>query len=547
MEDPLDTFDRCFSAVREAYASSLPSFGAKPRALDEALESMTHAGLCRMLDVLARASNVSGGLMASVADHVARRSRPELGQEGLAKQRSFASPQGLIASATGGSMREASKLIGVGEATATRPTFSGERREPKYPSIAAGLAEGRVSLDAADAITGMLDRVAPRADAAMMLTAEQSLAANAPENSLEFVRKLVKAWEARLDPDGVQPREDELRRGRFVSITEDADGSIVLKGRFDPVNGAAIKTAVEAIVSAELRKARDAYGSAQARSVCEHMSIDVDGRPVPAVDAAAAEAPCSCADPDLQETRTIGQLRADALADLARHTLGCTESGVAASTTVVVRTDLDTLMGQLGVASIDGIEQPISAETVRELAASAGIIPVVMSSAGEVLDLGREERLFTRAQKIALAERDGGCAAPGCSRPPQLTEAHHLDWWERDLGRTDLNNGVLLCGFHHHALHRAEWTIRVTDNRVWFIPPVHIDPDRRPRPGNNLRRVLQGPPAPDQSPSPEPERSPSAPPEPSPSPSSAPPLSSAPAQTPSQSELGESPPGHIAA
>jgi hypothetical protein len=156
----------------------------------------------------------------------------------------------------------------------------------------------------------------------------------------------------------------------------------------------------------------------------------------------------------------------------------------------VIRTDLDPLTQALGVATIDGVDQPISAATARQLAASAGIIPAVMGGHSEVLDLGQSQRLFTRAQKIALADRDGGCAAPGCGRPPQLTEAHHIDWWERDLGPTNLSNGVLLCCYHHHLLHRAEWVIRVEDGRVWFIPPPHIDPQQRPRPGNTLRRTL---------------------------------------------------------
>jgi 5-methylcytosine-specific restriction protein A len=71
-----------------------------------------------------------------------------------------------------------------------------------------------------------------------------------------------------------------------------------------------------------------------------------------------------------------------------------------------------------------------------------------------------------------------------------LTEAHHIDWWDRDLGPTNLSNGVLLCCYNHHLLHRAQWVIRVRDGRVWFIPPPHIDPQQRPRPGNTLRRAL---------------------------------------------------------
>ncbi|MCG1038037.1 HNH endonuclease signature motif containing protein, partial [Polaribacter sargassicola] len=76
-----------------------------------------------------------------------------------------------------------------------------------------------------------------------------------------------------------------------------------------------------------------------------------------------------------------------------------------------------------------------------------------------ILDLGRENRLFTKAQKLALVERDGGCAR--CGLPPHMTKAHHLKWWKRDAGPTDLSNGVLLCESCHHRIHDNGWDIRI--------------------------------------------------------------------------------------
>ena len=507
MQSPLDAFDRSVAAAREAFLGALPAWGV--RDLGEAFEGMSDPALCGVVESLSQVARVTESLLSGASGQVAQRSRPELGQDGLAKKTAFSSPQGMIAAAMGRSVRDASKYVAVGEATATQSTFGGSRREPRYPAIAAALNAGHLSVAVASGITSMLDRVTGRADADLFTSAEVSLATNAVGQSLEFVTTLIKEWEGRLDPDGIEPREEELRQSRFLSVREERDGSIALKGRFDPVNGAAIKLAVEAIVSSELRKARDAFGSSKAHGSCEHVELDVDGRPIARTDVASASAivdtgfdapgggggaaACSCVDPDFEEVRTIGQMRADALADLARHLIGCDSSPVAASTTLVIRTDLDTLTGSLALATIDGVDQPISAQTARALAASAGIIPAVMGGASEVLDLGREQRLFTRAQKIALAERDGGCAAPGCTRPPHLTEAHHASWWDRDHGASDLDNGVLLCWFHHHLLHRAEWTMKIVDGRVWFIPPPHIDPAQRPRPGNNRRRTLRTP------------------------------------------------------
>ncbi|HEY2557269.1 MAG TPA: hypothetical protein VGI08_09180 [Diaminobutyricibacter sp.] len=87
----------------------------------------------------------------------------------------------------------------------------------------------------------------------------------------------------------------------------------------------------------------------------------------------------------------------------------------------------------------------MSAGTARRLAADAHLIPAVSGGRGEVLDLGRKQRLFSPAQKLAFAERDDGCAWGGCPHPPAYTHAHHIRWWDRDTGRTDLDNGILLA------------------------------------------------------------------------------------------------------
>ncbi|MFF1574330.1 HNH endonuclease [Leifsonia sp. NPDC058292] len=112
---------------------------------------------------------------------------------------------------------------------------------------------------------------------------------------------------------------------------------------------------------------------------------------------------------------------------------------------------------------------------------------MVLGGDGEVLDLGRSRRLFTSKQKLALAERDGGCAWAGCPHPPSYTEAHHIRWWDKQHGPTDLNNGILLCSNHHHRVHDDGWDIQVRGHVPWFIPPSHIDHHRRPRRGGRIR------------------------------------------------------------
>ncbi len=143
-----------------------------------------------------------------------------------------------------------------------------------------------------------------------------------------------------------------------------------------------------------------------------------------------------------------------------------------------------------GTRTIDGIDHPVSIATMRELAMSAGIAPLYMADGCEKLQLGRAARLFTPAQKAVLIARDGGCAWPGCLRPPSHTQAHHIRWWERDEGPTDVENGIMLCAHHHHRVHDDGWRILIRGDGSWFIPPPHLDPDQRPRAGNTAPEHL---------------------------------------------------------
>jgi hypothetical protein len=115
---------------------------------------------------------------------------------------------------------------------------------------------------------------------------------------------------------------------------------------------------------------------------------------------------------------------------------------------------LEQLQTRLGTAQLDGAEEPITATAARTLAADAELIPAVFGGKSQVLDLGAGRRLFSKAQRIAFADRDGGCAITDCGRPPSYTEAHHIQWWSNG-GPTNLTNGILLCTGHHHVIHNG--------------------------------------------------------------------------------------------
>jgi hypothetical protein len=136
--------------------------------------------------------------------------------------------------------------------------------------------------------------------------------------------------------------------------------------------------------------------------------------------------------------------------------------------TVVVTMTLEALQSGLGVAVLETGDR-ISAGQARRLACEAGIIPMVLGGDSVPLDLGRERRLFSKHQRIALAQKYGGCAADSCDRPPSHTEIHHLDPWHAG-GSTDLRRGIPLCSRHHHmADHPQSWRMTVlADGPVRF-------------------------------------------------------------------------------
>jgi hypothetical protein len=127
--------------------------------------------------------------------------------------------------------------------------------------------------------------------------------------------------------------------------------------------------------------------------------------------------------------------------------------------TLVVTIGIDALKSGVGAATLETGER-ISAGELRRLACRAGLIPMVLDGDSVVLDMGREQRLFDRYQRIAMAQQYGGCAAMNCGRPPSWTEAHHRHPWHLG-GRTDLAQGLPLCPPHHHmADHPESWNMR---------------------------------------------------------------------------------------
>jgi hypothetical protein len=135
-----------------------------------------------------------------------------------------------------------------------------------------------------------------------------------------------------------------------------------------------------------------------------------------------------------------------------------------------------------GAARIEGQTDPVSVATAERLACDSGVLPIAIGLDGQPLDVGRTQRTFTPRQRIALAARDGGCRIATCDCPPEWTEAHHINEWLRDGGRTDLADGILLCRRHHMMVHNLGFRIvRVGAAEYQLVPPADAA-DRTPIP-----------------------------------------------------------------
>jgi hypothetical protein len=160
--------------------------------------------------------------------------------------------------------------------------------------------------------------------------------------------------------------------------------------------------------------------------------------------------------------------RADAVVALCEHVLATGAGGLVksgAATQVVVHVDVGVLTGETsdGRCYVEG-GSPLSAGAARRLGCDAEVVAVIERD-GLPIDVGRTRRLATDRQRLALSVRDRFCRFPGCGVPAARTEAHHHQDWTLG-GETNLDNLLLLCGFHHQRLHEGAY--RISDNANGF-------------------------------------------------------------------------------
>ncbi len=314
----------------------------------------------------------------------------------------------------------------------------GSAPDAEPDAVAAAYASGSLSLAKADQLarfTVDLARVADpvqlEADLAVLIASAQDAPGRPGLTERQLSVAIGYAGRLLRPARELQAEEDAARRGRSLTKRRGPAGMAEYLLRLDPEGAASIDAAVAALSA-----------------------------PVPGPDG----------EPD---QRCAAHRRADALLAIVARGVASPE-GVTTSerAQVMVTVPLDTLRDGIRGGGVSESGQVLSPGTLRRMACDASIIPAVLGSASEVLDLGRAVRLFTPGQRRLLWRRDGGCTFPGCTVPATWTEAHHVTHWV-DGGATDLANAALLCQRHHTEVHSRDLTATVTDHGVtWHLDGI---------------------------------------------------------------------------
>jgi hypothetical protein len=335
--------------------------------------------------------------------------------------------------------REAKRLVAQASALCPSVTPTGTPVEPRLPLVASTAAEGVLSPAHLDVLVGAL--------ADLPAESEPILVDVAREVDPVGVRIVANRIRAYVDQDGKEPDAAELVKPQnALRWRKKRDGRV----EFDGTLGAEEGAKFEALIS-PLSKPR----------------------------------PADAIGPD---ERNILERQGDALVDLldlaSRSEHLPRDAGERPH--LFLTMSWEALQSGLGKATL-GDGTPYGIPGARRLACIAGIIPAILDTDGAILELGRMTRKISPELRRVLRQRDGGCAFPGCHRPPTWCDAHHVVEWQ-DGGHTSLDNLVLLCGHHHRIIHHTEWEIRMINRIPWFIPPALIDPERKP-----LRNPLRTP------------------------------------------------------
>jgi hypothetical protein len=354
------------------------------------------------------------------------------------------------------------------------------------PRLRVALTAGEISLAQARVIATCVAKIPRAADDLRTAVTEELLRRASTLDATDLERQFDDVL-AEIDPEDrlhaydreLPARERAAHLARFLSLASDRFGGVRLRGYGSPEEAELIKAALFPL-AAPVTTEPGACGGDPALV----GKRDEDGRRLEQ----SGGCPSPTCDHSGKDPRDAGARMWDALVEACSR-LRATDALPQAHGTdarIYVTTELDVLRQQLadrpGKAAVatmaDGI--PLSAAAVRRLACDAEIIPGVLGSRGQILDIGRAQRLVTAAIWLALVLRDRHCAFPGCNRLPIACDAHHIVHWA-DGGPTSLDNLVLLCRRHHTLTHQTPWQVELdpeTRRPRWRPPPPVDDRDR---------------------------------------------------------------------
>ncbi len=405
-----------------------------------------------------------------VAGEVGVRSRSELGDEGLSRSQNFTSPVKLVSTVTGTSARESKTRLSLGRRLRGAVLLGGGEGPTPFPAVGQALDEGVLGVETASIIVTRCAELSERGCAPdVVASAEQTLVDETLTKRLtaDQASRLATHLREVIDPDGAEPRDERLQQQRSLTIGQASDGMI--RGRFalTPEQGAVWLASIQAMQSPRISGSPG--GGPRFVSEDEFVTQTITA-----------------------DIRTQVQKNADTVTELIARAAGAPDMPRlnGATTTVNVHILVDNLETGRGVGWIDGIDEPIPASTIAQLRCTSPVAATLFNDRGAVLYHGKTERLFTPAQNRALAARDGGCVWPDCDRPPSFCETHHADEWvsaDHPPGRTDIDNGVLLCHFHHSHLHKSAWKLTMRTGVPHLIPPRWIDIEQTPIPTTRRR------------------------------------------------------------
>ena len=356
------------------------------------------------------------------------------------------------------SRREAWRRIRLGSALTPVLSLTGQPLPPELAALSERSSHGEVSGDGAQMVCLAMKQVQGCGTPEDRTAMEAALTDVAASQDLDALSVVASAWVNHLDPDGTEPSEQQKAELQGLFIRRKYRGLHRLDIFATDDQFETLMTALAPAANPRLGNAQPANGS------CEDM--EGTERAVPS-------------DPRTYPQKCLDGLVTSCMIALSTDQLPASGGSKPQVLAVIPYEQLKDRIGRKTESGMLAFAGPVPPHQIRRIACEADIIPVVLNGEGRILDVGKASRFFPPHLRKAIIARDGGCAFPGCTSPAPWCEAHHIEYHSHG-GTTSTDNGVLLCGFHHHLIHREKWRITVMRGAPWFVPPSYVDPFQAP-------------------------------------------------------------------